>query len=223
MIQALLSFFKPRNYLEYTVCPTMEPRHVFTVSELNTAARTTLEQEIGAIWVQGEVSGLTRAPSGHLYFTLKDENSELSAVRFKSRKSLLAPSTIESGTVVLAQGTLTVYEPRGRYQFVVSILQPLGAGAIQRAFELLKRKLQDEGLFDPAAKRELPFIPRAVGVITSPQAAALRDIQSVLERRWPSVRVFLFPSSVQGEAAPEELRLALDRALRFSQSTQPLD
>ncbi|MEE8592683.1 MAG: exodeoxyribonuclease VII large subunit [Candidatus Bipolaricaulota bacterium] len=201
----------------------MEPRHVFTVSELNTAARTALEQEFGTIWVQGEISELTRAPSGHLYFTLKDETSELSAVRFKSRTSLLAPVTIEPGTVVLAQGTLTVYEPRGRYQFVVSILQPLGAGAIQRAFDLMKRKLQKEGLFDPEAKSELPAIPRAIGIITSPQGAALRDIQSVLERRWPHVRVFLFPSTVQGEAAPGELLKALDRAIRFSRSHQPLD
>lgn len=201
----------------------MEPRHVFTVSELNTAARTALEQEIGTIWVQGEVSDLTRAPSGHLYFTLKDDNSELSAVRFKSRTSLLAPVTIEPGIVVLAQGTLTVYEPRGRYQFIVSILQPVGAGAIQRAFELLKKRLQEEGLFSPEAKSDLPAIPQSIGVITSPKGAALRDIQSVLERRWPHVRLFLFPSTVQGEAAPEELRKALDRAIRFSQSTHPLD
>jgi len=215
--------FNLRNQLEYTVCPTMEPRHVFTVSEVNTAARTVLEQEVGIIWVQGEVSELTRAPSGHLYFTLKDENSQLSAVRFKSRTSLLAPVTIEPGTVVLAQGTLTVYEPRGRYQFIVSILQPLGAGALQRAFELMKRKLQEEGFFDPEAKSDLPEIPRSLGVITSPRGAALRDIQSVLERRWPHVQLFLFPSIVQGESAPEELRAALDCAIRFSQSTHPLD
>ena len=207
----------------YTVDPTMEPRHVFTVSELNTAARTTLEQGIGKVWVQGEVSDLTRAPSGHLYFTLKDENSQLSAVRFKSRISLLAPVTVEPGTIVLAQGTLTVYEPRGRYQFIVSILQPLGAGAIQRAFERLKRKLQEEGLFSPEAKSVLPAIPRNIGVITSSKGAALRDVHSVLKRRWPHIRVFLFPSAVQGASAPQELREALDRAIRFSQSSQEID
>ena len=201
----------------------MESRHVFTVSELNTTARTALEQGIGKVWVQGEVSDLTRAPSGHLYFTLKDENSQLSAVRFKSRTSLLAPVTIEPGTVVLAQGTLTVYEPRGRYQFIVSILQPVGAGAIQRAFELLKRKLQEEGLFSSETKSELPLIPKAIGVITSSKGAALRDVHSVLKRRWPHVRVFLFPSTVQGESAPGELREALDSAIRFSQSSHALD
>ena len=201
----------------------MEPRHVFTVSELNTAARTTLEQGIGKVWVQGEVSDLTRAPSGHLYFTLKDENSQLSSVRFKSRTSLLAPVTVEPGTMVLAQGTLTVYEPRGRYQFIVSILQPIGAGAIQRSFEHLKRKLKEEGLFSSETKSPLPPIPQSIGIITSSKGAALRDVHSVLQRRWPHVRVFLFPSTVQGESAPQELRDALDRAIRFSQSTYALD
>lgn len=223
MIQALLCFFTPGNQLEYTLYPTMEPRHVFTVSELNTAARVALEQEVGSIWVQGEVSELTRAPSGHLYFTLKDDNSELSAVRFKSRASLLSPVVIEVGSLVLAQGTLTVYEPRGRYQLIVSILQPVGEGVIQRAFERLKKKLYEEGLFAPEAKVKLPEIPRTIGVITSPQGAALRDIQSVLEQRWPSTRVLLFPSTVQGETAPDRLRKALDCAIRFSQSVQPLD
>ena len=207
----------------YTVYPTMESRHVFTVSELNTTARTALEQGVGQVWVQGEVSDLTRAPSGHIYFTLKDEGSQLSAVRFKSRTSLLAPVTIEPGTVVLAQGTLTVYEPRGRYQFIVSILQPIGAGAIQRAFERLKRKLQEEGLFAPEDKSELPAIPNAIGVITSSKGAALRDVHSVLKRRWPHIRIFLFPSTVQGDTAPKELQEALDRAIRFSQSTHALD
>ncbi len=124
---------------------------------------------------------------------------------------------------MLAQGTLTIYEPRGRYQFIVSILQPIGEGAIQRAFERLKRKLQEEGLFSSETKLALPKIPRTIGVITSPKGAALRDIQSVLDRRWPHVRIFLFPSVVQGEAAPGELRKALDRALRFSQATHSLD
>ena len=201
----------------------MQPQHVFTVSELNAEARTSLEQTFSAIWVRGEVSGLTRAPSGHLYFTLKDEDSEISAVRFRSRTSRFAPVAIDPGTLVLAQGTLTVYEPRGRYQFVVSILQPLGEGALQRAFEALKRKLSTEGLFDPDAKSALPVMPRAIGLITSPSGAAMRDVRSVLERRWPRVAVYLFPSSVQGAAAPTELRAALDRAVRFSATTHPLD
>jgi exodeoxyribonuclease VII large subunit len=209
--------------LGYTVYPAMEPRHVFTVSELNTTARAALEEGVGKVWVQGEVSDLTRAPSGHLYFTLKDETSQLSSVRFKSRTSLLAPVTIEPGTVVLAHGTLTVYEPRGRYQFIVSIMQPLGTGSLQRAFEQLKKKLKEEGLFSSESKSELPSIPRSIGLITSSKGAALRDVHSVLQRRWPHVRLFLFPSTVQGDAAPKELREALDRAIRFSQSSHALD
>jgi exodeoxyribonuclease VII large subunit len=201
----------------------MEPQHVFSVSELNSAARTALEQTFGSVWVRGEISEMTHAPSGHLYFTLKDEGSELSAVRFKSRSSLLAQPPVDAGMSVLALGSLTVYEPRGRYQFVVSLLQPIGAGALQRAFEQLKRKLQDEGLFSAETKVALPEVPRTIGVITSPQGAALRDIHSVLQRRWPHVRLYVFASSVQGPAAPEELRAALDRAVRFSASVQPLD
>lgn len=196
--------------------------HIFTVSELNTAARGALEQ-MGALWVQGEVTNLTRAPSGHLYFTLKDDQSEISAVRFRSRNALLSSPFMENGTLVMAQGSLTVYEPRGRYQLVVTALQPLGEGALQRAFEALKRKLSEEGLFDPASKAPLPWMPTCIGVITSSQGAALRDIQSVLARRWPAVRVFLFPSAVQGDTAAEELRTALDQALRFSSTTEPLD
>ncbi len=219
----LSSLFSQLAVLGYTVYSTMESRHVFTVSELNSTARTMLEQHVGTVWVQGEVTDLSRAPSGHVYFTLKDENSQISAVRFKSRSSLLAPVSIEPGMVVLAQGTLTVYEPRGRYQFIVTILQPLGAGALQLAFERLKRKLQDEGLFSPETKVELPTIPSTIGVITSSKGAALRDIHSVLERRWPQVRVILFPSSVQGASAPQELRAALAQAIHFSQSTLPLD
>jgi exodeoxyribonuclease VII large subunit len=201
----------------------MEPQHVFTISELNAAVRTSLERQFSTVWVKGEVSGLTRAPSGHLYFTLKDETSEVSAVRFRSRTSRFAPVMIEPGMLVLAQGTLTVYEPRGRYQFVVSILQPLGEGALQRAFENLKRKLFEEGLFAPEAKSPLPIIPRTIGLITSPQGAALRDVHSVLERRWPHVTVYLFPSSVQGDAAPRELCESLDRAVRFSATIHALD
>jgi exodeoxyribonuclease VII large subunit len=201
----------------------MEPQHVFSVSELNTAARTALEQTFGSVWVRGEISEMTRAPSGHLYFTLKDEGSELGAVRFKSRSSLLSQPPVEVGMSVLALGSLTVYEPRGRYQFVVSLLQPIGAGALQRAFEQLKRKLQDEGLFSTETKVPLPEVPCTIGVITSPKGAALRDIHSVLQRRWPHVHLYVFASSVQGTAAPEELRAALDRAVRFSASVQPLD
>ncbi len=201
----------------------MDSQHIYTVTELNRSARELLETRFGELWVKGEISDLKRAPSGHLYFTLKDEAGELSAVRFRSRSALLADTDIESGTVVLAFGKLTIYEPRGRYQFVATLIQPVSAGALRLAFEQLKQKLQEEGLFSPDHKVPIPAFPERIGVITSPSGAAIRDVVSVLERRWPSVTVILFPSSVQGAAAPTELRDAVDRAVRFSRDVAPLD
>jgi exodeoxyribonuclease VII large subunit len=201
----------------------IEAQHVYTVSELNRSARDLLEARFGELWVKGEISDLKRAASGHLYFTLKDEEGELSAVRFRSRSPLLADTTVESGTVVLAFGKLTIYEPRGRYQFVATLIQPVSTGALRLAFERLKEKLQKEGLFAPEHKLPIPAFPERIGVITSSSGAALRDVVSILERRWPSVAVVLFPSSVQGDAAPAELRDAVDRAVRFSRDVAPLD
>jgi exodeoxyribonuclease VII large subunit len=201
----------------------MEEQHVYTVSELNRGAREILEAEFGEVWVKGEISEMKRAPSGHLYFTLTDGRSELSAVRFRSRTPSVIDVLIEPGTVALAFGKVTIYEPRGRYQFVASVLQPIGEGALQAAFERLKSKLKEEGLFDPAHKKKLPAFPLRIGVVTSPSGAALRDIVSVLTRRWPLATIYLFPATVQGEQAPEELTAALDRAARFSQYVERLD
>jgi exodeoxyribonuclease VII large subunit len=201
----------------------MTEEHVYTVSELNRSARGMLETEFADVWLRGEVSEIKRAASGHLYFTLKDEESEIRAVRFRGRASALTPVEVEQGMTVLALGKLTVYEPRGRYQFVSSVLQPLGEGALQAAIERLKSRLDEEGLFDAAHKKPLPPYPLRIGVITSPDGAALRDIRSVLTRRWPVAEVYLFPTSVQGESAPEELVSALDAATRFSDQFRPLD
>ena len=198
-------------------------QHVYTVSELNRLARELLETQFGELWVRGEISDLKRAPSGHLYFTLKDETGELNAVRFRGRSALFADAGVESGTVVLAFGKLTIYEPRGRYQFVATLIQPVRAGVLRLAFEQLKKKLQEEGLFSPDHKIPIPSFPERIGVITSPSGAAIRDILSILERRWPSVAVVVFPSSVQGSAAPAELCDAVDRAVRFSRGVAPLD
>jgi exodeoxyribonuclease VII large subunit len=201
----------------------MDEEHVYTVSELNRRAREAIEVGLGTVWVKGEVSEIKRAPSGHLYFTLTDGRSELSAIRFRSRLPGLIDTPIEPGTVVLAFGKLTIYEPRGRYQFVASLVQPVGEGALQAAFERLKRKLEAEGLFDAAHKKRIPGFPQRIAVVTSPTGAALRDIVSVLRRRWPSTQVYLFPTTVQGEQAPAELIAALDRAARFSATVEPLD
>ncbi|MGD9675575.1 MAG: exodeoxyribonuclease VII large subunit [Candidatus Bipolaricaulia bacterium] len=199
----------------------MIEEHVYTVSELNRTARERVEEGLSGVWLRGEVSEASYASSGHLYFTLKDESAEVSAVRFRSRSPILP--TIEPGTVVLAFGSVTIYEPRGRYQFVATVLQPVGAGALQAAFERLKQKLSAEGLFDPQHRRPIPAFPARIGIITSPTGAALRDIVSVLSRRWPLVELVLFPSAVQGEAAAGELTTALARAVRFSQTQSPLD
>ena len=199
----------------------MTEEHVYTVSELNRTAREIVEGGLGGVWVKGEVSELTHASSGHMYFTLKDEAAEVSAVRFRSRSPIL--SSIEPGMVVLVFGSVTIYEPRGRYQFVATLVQPVGAGILQAAFERLKQKLSLEGLFAPEHKKPLPAFPVRIGVVTSLTGAAFHDVVSVLSRRWPVGELFLFPSSVQGEGAAEELVAALDRAVRFSQTRGSLD
>ena len=201
----------------------MDSQHIYTVTELNRSAREFLETRFGELWVKGEISDLKQAPSGHTYFSRKDEAGELSAVRFRNRSALLADTPVEAGTMVLAFGKLTIYEPRGRYQFVATLIQPVSAGALRLAFDRLKQKLQEEGLFSPEQKVPIPPFPKRIGVITSPSGAAIRDIASVLERRWPSVAVVLFPSPVQGVAAPAKLRDAVDRAVRFSRDVTPLD
>jgi len=197
-----------------------DPR-VYTVSEINREARGLLETGLGEVWMKGEVVAPKTAPSGHLYFSVKDADSRIDVVRFRGRAPVLAP--VEEGMVVLIFGRVTVYEPSGRYQFVASLVQPVEAGLLHAAFERLKEKLRLEGLFDPAHKRSLPRFPERIGVITSPTGAALHDILAVLGRRWPLAHVFIFPSSVQGEAAPGELVSALARAAVFSQQGAPLD
>jgi len=201
----------------------MNEEHVYTVSELNRLAREVLETGFSGVWLRGEISEMTRAASGHLYFTLKDADSEIGGVRFRSLSSALAPVQIDQGMAVLALGRLTVYEPRGRYQFIASLLQPLGAGELQASIERLKARLNSEGLFDLGHKKPLPRFPRRIGVITSPSGAAFRDVRSVLSRRWPLAELYLFPTSVQGVDAPAELIAALDRATRFSERTEELD
>jgi len=198
---------------------------VYTVSEMNKVARQMLEGALGSVWLRGEVSNLKRAASGHTYFTLKDDRAEISAVRFKSASPFLPAPTqsLQDGMEILAYGRATLYEPRGRYQFIVSLVQPAGLGALQVAFEQLKRKLQKEGLFDEAHKRPLPAYPMHVGVVTSPSGAAIRDIISVTRRRFPLAQLYIFPSSVQGEAAPTEIVSAITSAQRFSASHTPLD
>jgi exodeoxyribonuclease VII large subunit len=179
-------------------------RRVWTVRDLVAAVRTHIEREYGDTWVEGEISNFRAHDSGHLYFTLKDQNSQLSAVMFRSQAKLLRFRP-ENGMQVVARGRVTIYEDRGQLQLSAEYLEPKGAGALQIAFEQLKAKLEAEGLFDAARKKSIPSLPRRIGIVTSPQGAALRDILNILQRRHHTANILIFPSQVQGEAAPPEV------------------
>lgn len=184
---------------------------VISVSELNAAARALLEQGLPLTWVAGEISNFTRAASGHCYFSLKDECAQVRCVMFRHRVQLLdwLPA---NGAHVELRGTPTLYEPRGDFQLNVDFMRRAGLGALFEAFERLKRRLEAEGLFDPARKRAIPPFARTVGVVTSLQAAALRDVLTTLRRRMPAIRVVVYPTQVQGEGAEHQIVRALQAA-----------
>jgi exodeoxyribonuclease VII large subunit len=184
-------------------------RRLWTVRELAAAVRTTLEQEYTDVWIEGEISNFRAAESGHLYFTLKDAEAQLRVVMFRSQARLLRFQP-ENGMAILARGRLTVYEARGEMQLSAEYLEPKGAGALQVAFEQLKAKLAAEGLFDAARKRELPLLPRRIGVVTSPRGAAIQDIIKILRRRHATVGVLIYPAQVQGEAAAAEVAAGVE-------------
>ena len=184
-----------------------------TVSQLNRKAKTLLEQGIARLWVEGEISNLSRPSSGHIYLSLKDENAQVSAAWFRQRQRGPAIG-FKNGDKVLAYGRVSIYEARGNYQLIIEQMEPAGEGVLKQRFDALKKKLLAEGLFDEDRKRELPALPSRIGVITSPSGAAIRDIVSVLGRRFPAVPVIIYPAAVQGEAAPGELMAALDTAIR---------
>ena len=185
-------------------------RVVLSVTQLVAALRGLVEQGIGRVWVVGEVSNLRRAGSGHCYFTLKDEGAQLRAVLFRGAAGRL-PFEPADGLQLVAFGDVTLYEPRGDLQLVVRHLEPRGRGALQLAFEQLRARLEREGLFDAARKRPVPTHPRVVGIVTSPSAAALRDVIQVSGRRSPATPLLISPTRVQGEGAGAEIARALDR------------
>ncbi len=187
---------------------TPEPE-IFSVTELTQTVRAVLQQEIGEVWVEGEVSNYRKQGSGHQYFTLKDDQCQLSCVMFARPGLWRKAVVLGEGMHVIARGQLTVYEARGQYQLNVQHVQVGGAGALQAKFEALKRRLDAEGLFDPARKRPLPPFPRAVGIVTSPTGAALRDMLNILERRAPWMRVVVSPVRVQGAGAAAEIAAAI--------------
>lgn len=191
---------------------------VVSVSELNRRARALLENGFPPLWVIGEVSNLTRHASGHWYFSLKDEKAQVRCVMFRHRNQWV-DFELREGVAVEARAVITLYEPRGDFQLNVENLRPAGAGALFEAFLRLKARLEAEGLFAPERKRRLPAFPRAVGVVTSPQAAALRDVLTTLRRRMPRVPVIVYPTPVQGKGAADKIA----RAIRLAASLKEVD
>jgi exodeoxyribonuclease VII large subunit len=188
-----------------------EPRHtrrIWPVHELVGQVRELIEQEYGDVWVEGEISNYRPAPSGHVYFTLKDAGAQLPIVLFR-RQAMLLRFRPEDGLHVLVRGRLSIYEQRGQMQLVAETMEPVGAGSLQLAFEQLRERLKAEGLFDAARKRPLPAFPRTVGIVTSPTGAVIRDFLSIVARRHSGLSVLLVPVSVQGDAAPAEIESAI--------------
>jgi len=179
-------------------------RRIWTVRDLVSTVRTHIEREYGDVWVEGEISNFRAHDSGHLYFTLKDQNAQIRAVMFRSSARLLRFRP-DDGMQIVLRGRVTIYEDRGELQISAEYLEPKGAGALQVAFEQLKAKLEAEGLFDSSRKKAIPVLPSRIGIVSSPQAAALRDILNILRRRHGSANVLIFPAQVQGEAAALEV------------------
>ncbi len=186
------------------------PSQVFTVSELTRRIRNLLEASFPGIWVEGEISDLRTPSSGHIYFTLKDANAQLSAVIFRN-VAVSKQFKATSGQRVVVFGDLGLYEKSGQYQIVVRQIVPKGIGALQAAFEELKQRLAKEGLFDPARKKPIPTLPRRIGLVTSPSGAAIRDFLKIIGRRFPNLHIIISPVRVQGEGAGREIAAAIDQ------------
>jgi exodeoxyribonuclease VII large subunit len=194
------------------------PREIFTISRLNREARVLLERGLGSLWLEGEISNLSRPSSGHWYFSLKDEAAQVRCAMFRQR-NLQVRFPVKDGAHVLARGRVSLYEARGEFQVVIDQLEEAGEGVLRRRFEELKARLGAEGLFDTRHKKPLPRLPGRIGVITSPTGAALRDILHILRRRFPAVPVLIYPVAVQGEAAPREI----EQALRLASARRDCD
>ena len=188
-------------------------RVIYTVSELNGTARLVLSSHFGTVWVEGEISNLATPSSGHVYFTLKDRDAQVRCAMFRGNARTVGVR-LENGASVVVRAQVSLYEPRGDYQLVVDTLEEVGDGALRRAFEALKQKLAAEGLFAHEKKKALPALPRCIGIITSPTGAAVRDVLTVLRRRFPAIPVIIFPVRVQGVEAGRDIARALELADR---------
>ncbi|MEZ0122590.1 MAG: exodeoxyribonuclease VII large subunit [Candidatus Reddybacter sp.] len=190
---------------------TTPEKEIFSVSQLNRRARQLLETHLSLLWVDGEVSNLSRPASGHWYFTLKDDKAQIRCAMFRNRNRAVK-FKLENGQQILIRGRVGLYENRGDYQLIAEHIEPAGLGELQRRFELLKDKLAEQGLFDAARKKELPLFPKHLGIITSPTGAALHDTLHVLKRRFPLLPVTIYPCAVQGNASVGEIVGAVQKA-----------
>ena len=194
--------------------PNREPQ-VLSVEQLNVSIKQLLEGTIGQVWVRGEISNFKAHTSGHFYFSLKDSKSQISSVMFRGNNARLKFKPVD-GLEVIARGRISVYEPRGNYQIICDMMEPVGAGALQKAFEQLKMKLKTEGLFESARKKPLPSYPRHIAIVTSPTGAAIRDILNILSRRARGIQVTVVPTVVQGEGSAAKIAEALKKAISIS-------
>ena len=188
-----------------------DEQSVISVSELNKKAKSLLDKGIPKLWIEGEISNLAKPASGHMYFSLKDEMSQIRCAWFRQRQ-LQNTLNIVNGSKMLALGKIGLYEPRGEYQFIVEKMEIAGEGDLKRKYEDLKKKLSAEGIFSEENKSELPNLPKRIGVITSPSGAAVQDILTVLNRRFPIIPIIIFPVAVQGEQAAPQIQNALEKA-----------
>lgn len=194
--------------------PQQPPKRVIlTISQLNRQAKSCLESQVGTVWLSGEISNLTKAASGHWYFSLKDDNAQIKAAMFRFKTHNLSFSPTE-GDMVVVKGKVSLYEARGDYQLIADYMEPAGEGALQLKLRELQKKLNAEGLFSPELKKPLPLFSKSIGVITSPTGAAIHDVLSVLKRRCPMIPVIIYPTQVQGTQAAKEIIAALETAER---------
>ncbi len=191
-------------------------RHIYSIAEITREIKQTLESAFPPIWIEGEISNFKKHSSGHMYLILKDEHAQIPAVMWRGHNLRLL-FTPQDGMKVLAYGNITVYEKRGSYQFEINKLQPSGVGELQLAFEQLKLKLRDEGLFDSVHKKKIPEFPERIGIVTSPTGAVIKDLTSVFSRRFQGVQLILAPVRVQGEDAAQEIAGAIEDFNEFGE------
>ncbi len=203
------SFLNNKTSLEtLKYFPEEVNENFFTVSEITRKIRSLLEHKFSNVSILGEISNVRKPGSGHVYLTLKDKNSQLQAVVFRNTASRVK-FELKDGMEVVSFGSITVYEPRGQYQFIINKIEPKGIGALQLAFQQLKETLEKEGLFDQAHKKPIPFIPQKIAIVTSPTGAAIKDILNIIDRRFANIEILIYPVKVQGEGAAREIAEAI--------------